>query len=261
MTSYIADARGCVVSRRELDIEGPSLMHDFAITERHILFFDGSARMVADWGHGFPFAWSDAHQARIGVAPRTGGAMRWFEVDSGYLGHTVNAFERGGRIILDGVRYAGLAGAAPLLHRWELDLETGRTHERPLDGRPVEFPRIDERRTGLPHRYAYLVEPRDVVDDVPSSALLRRYDASTGSSLAHDFGRRQVPAERVFVPARPDAPEDAGWLLTYVYDAECDASDLVVLDAGAFEGPPVARVRLPQRVPFGFHGSWISDRP
>ena len=35
--------------------------------------------------------------------------------------------------------------------------------------------------------------------------------------------------------------------------------DLVILDASAPGSDPVARIHLPQRVPFGFHGSWIDD--
>ena len=36
----------------------------------------------------------------------------------------------------------------------------------------------------------------------------------------------------------------------------------VVLDpAQDFTAPPLAVVELPVRVPFGFHGSWIPDRP
>jgi len=61
----------------------------------------------------------------------------------------------------------------------------------------------------------------------------------------------------VFVRAADGRGEDEGWILTMVYDAERDASDLVVLDATSFSGPPVATVHLPARVPFGFHGSWV----
>jgi carotenoid cleavage dioxygenase len=63
--------------------------------------------------------------------------------------------------------------------------------------------------------------------------------------------------EPVFVRAADGRGEDEGWILTVVYDAERDASDLVVLDATSFSGPPVATVHLPARVPFGFHGSWV----
>ena len=77
--------------------------------------------------------------------------------------------------------------------------------------------------------------------------------------MEHDFGPGTSPGEGVFVPASPDSAEDEGWVLAYVYDATRDGSDFVVLDAGDFAGPPVARVRLPQRVPFGFHGNWVGD--
>ncbi len=39
------------------------------------------------------------------------------------------------------------------------------------------------------------------------------------------------------------------------------STDLVILDASSFSGPPVATIHLPQRVPFGFHGNWIPDSP
>jgi carotenoid cleavage dioxygenase len=56
-----------------------------------------------------------------------------------------------------------------------------------------------------------------------------------------------------------DAGEDEGWVMAYVYDATRDGSDLVILDAADFRAKPVATIRLPQRVPFGFHGGWIPD--
>ncbi len=61
----------------------------------------------------------------------------------------------------------------------------------------------------------------------------------------------------MFVRAGDGRAEDEGWVLSVVYDAERDASDLVILDATSFAGPPVATVHLPARVPFGFHGSWV----
>jgi carotenoid cleavage dioxygenase len=65
--------------------------------------------------------------------------------------------------------------------------------------------------------------------------------------------------EPVFVPRSPDAGEDDGWILAYVYDRSTDRSDVVVIEAGDFAAAPVATVHLPRRVPFGFHGNWVAD--
>ena len=48
--------------------------------------------------------------------------------------------------------------------------------------------------------------------------------------------------------------------MTYVYDANRDASDLAIFDAQDLERGPVASVHLPVRVPYGFHGNWIPDQ-
>jgi len=43
-----------------------------------------------------------------------------------------------------------------------------------------------------------------------------------------------------------------------VVDLPHETTDLVILDARDFEGAPVASIRLPHRVPPGFHGNWIA---
>ncbi len=47
--------------------------------------------------------------------------------------------------------------------------------------------------------------------------------------------------------------------MSVVHDATTDRGELVVLDAADVTGAPVARVHLPRRVPFGFHGNWIPE--
>jgi carotenoid cleavage dioxygenase len=46
-------------------------------------------------------------------------------------------------------------------------------------------------------------------------------------------------------------------VLSVVYDAGRDASDVIVVDATNFTAAPVATIHLPRRVPFGFHGAWL----
>jgi carotenoid cleavage dioxygenase len=176
--------------------------------------------------------------------------------------HPLNACDDGDAVVMDVARYRELwrkdsQGFEPAtLHRWRLDLATGKATEQALDDRPIEFPRVDDRCVGLPHRFGWAVSsPTSVVDP---SALVK-YDLASGKVEAHAFGPGFAPGEGVFVPASRRAGEDEGFVLAFVHDAGRDGSDLVILDAGSFAGPPVARVRLPQRVPFGFHGAWVPD--
>jgi len=53
--------------------------------------------------------------------------------------------------------------------------------------------------------------------------------------------------------------EDDGWIMSYIYDGDRNLSDVVFLDAQDFGGDPVATIRLPVRVPYGFHGGWAPD--
>jgi flagellar hook assembly protein FlgD len=46
----------------------------------------------------------------------------------------------------------------------------------------------------------------------------------------------------VFVPSRPDAAEDDGYVMAFVYDAERNGSDVVIVHAQDFEGEPVATI-------------------
>ena len=265
VTYHRADAAGILTVNRPVEVPALTMMHDFAMTSQHVIFMDLPIVFnldIAINGRGdMPYRWDDDYGARFGVLRRDDpfGEIRWFDIDPCYVFHVANAFvhERGNSIVLQACRYpelwrqdGGFASSA-VLWEWTLDLDTGAVRERQLDDRAVEFPRIDDRLAGLAARYAVSVGDTELV----------RYDLATGAAVEHRFGTREapgVPGEAVFVPA-PDRPpgESDGWYLTFVYDPIRDSSDLVILDAAGFGDEPVARIRLPRRVPFGFHGSWI----
>jgi len=81
----------------------------------------------------------------------------------------------------------------------------------------------------------------------------------TGSSSAFYPGEGHHSGEPFFIPRDGAESEDDGYLMTYMYDANRGASDLVILDARDLSEPPLARVHLPARVPYGFHGAWVPD--
>lgn len=140
-----------------------------------------------------------------------------------------------------------------MLTRWTLDPKTRTAREVTLSQQPQEFPRVDERLTGRKHRFIY--GSGTWPDRGPSLC----FDTDAGVELVHDHGPGRFGSECVFVPKSEDAPEGEGWVMTYVWDATTNTSDIVIIDSAKFAGPAQAIIRLPVRVPFGFHGSWLAD--
>jgi carotenoid cleavage dioxygenase-like enzyme len=182
-----------------------------------------------------------------------------------YVFHVVNAFDLGESVVIDVLRYdqafdtppgGAIASTLPFLARWTIDPVAGRVSEQRLDDVPVEFPRIDDAVAGRSHRYAYCTRLGPRAEE-PSFEGLVKYDLVRDEATRFEVGEHRSAGEAVFVRADDGRGEDEGWVLSVVYDATRDASDLVILDATSFGGPPVAVVHLPSRVPFGFHGSWV----
>ena len=270
---HVVDRAGTLTRSEDIDIQGPSMVHDFAITERNVVFFD--LPVVFDLElvgkQPFPFEWRPDYGARVGVMPRDGGNtdVKWLDVELCYVYHPLNAYDtEDGRVAVDVVRHQtmfaddryGPGDALPTLDRWTIDASNGgKVIEERLDDHPQELPRVDERLVGRPYRYGYA--PSFSLGDgggVQFGGLLK-HDLHAGTTVERTFGAGQSAGEAVFVPGSPDAGEDEGFVLSLVHDTDRDASDLVILDATDFTGPEVARVHLPQRVPYGFHGWWAAD--
>ena len=278
LTYHVAAADGALVRSEVIDVAWPSMMHDFAITKDHVIFIlcplVFSFERLAE--RGGAFSWEPERGTRLGVMPRRGGNadVRWFDTDPSYVFHPMNAYEDGDAIVLDVARYGRLdfmsAAAveepgyrdanAARLHRWRIDLARGGVASTPLDDIVTEFPRVDERRLGRRHRFGYMAAREPELNDgaQPLWTAVRKYDLERGGVTERRFGAGNGVGEPLFVPRTASAGEDDGWVLVLVYDAARDTSDFWILDAQDVAGEPVARVTLPHRVPYGFHGNWVA---
>jgi carotenoid cleavage dioxygenase len=274
VTYHVADAAGRLIHSQPIDVPGPTMVHDFALSRNHAIFLD--MPVVFDIGMAMsgtmPFEWRDSYGARIGLlhrdAARRGEQPRWFDVDLCYVFHIMNAWETddGNVVHLDAGRHASMWKGSPeafepsYLHRWSFDLRTGAVSEQQLDDMSHAFPRIDDRRTGLLNRFGWAVGTRPGSGDgMHQASNVFKYDLQTGARTLHDFGPDVASGEPVFVPAGESAGEDEGYLMTFLHDSSTGRSSFVVLDASDMSAPAVATVPLPQRVPVGFHGSWFAD--
>jgi carotenoid cleavage dioxygenase len=266
---HVAGADGSLVRSEDIDIPGPAMVHDFAITEHYAVFFD--LPVVFDFEklagrEAFPAVWTPDYGARIGVMPRDGGNadVVWIDLEPCYVFHSLNAYEQDGSVVVDVCRYPtmfapGHVGpdAMPTLDRWTIDLAARKIREERIDERGQEFPRIDDRRMGRAHRFGYSTGLGTGDDGFRLGGTLNKHDLHAGTSDVRDLGPGRAASEAVFV-ASGDA-EDDGYVLALVYDQATDASELHIVHAQDFTGDPAAVVELPQRVPFGFHGDWVPD--
>ena len=280
--------------RREIgsfDVDRPAYIHSFGLTEQYAVLIESPLRLrPTALLRNRPFienySWDGDASRFLLLDRRSGEVVSTRRVDPCFVFHHVNAFEHPSenRVIVDVIafedneviqslyldRLRGGEESVPggELRRYRLPVEEGAIAERTLLAGPIEFPMINYRRvTTCPYRYLYAMGHTNP----PAIGLLNclvKYDLETD--------RRQLwsepgvyPSEPVFVP-REFAPfpgaetvtaEDDGVVLSVLLDTRVDRSALLVLDAASFS--EVARARLPETVPFGFHGQWYpdSDRP
>ena len=259
-------ADGKLVQTENITVGGPTMMHDFNITQNNVIFMDLPAVFnleLAMTGE-MPIRWDESYPARLGVMPRNGNdtQVRWFDIKPCYVFHPLNSYEDGDKIIIDVARFSHMWKAStmdfppPELWRWTIDTVSGKVHEEQVDDRPAEFPRVADSVIGMKHRYGYLAGMSQTKDPSEASGAILKYDRETGVRSDIEFGRGRTGGEPVFVPAANSSAEDDGYLMTYIYDASSDSSSFVIMDAASMDSEPVASIDLP-RIPGGFHGSWI----
>ncbi|HET8930112.1 MAG TPA: carotenoid oxygenase family protein [Acidimicrobiales bacterium] len=265
----VLDPSAHITKLVDVETTGAPMLHDCAVTASSVVIYDLPVVFDLDAamaGANLPYRWADDYPARIGLLPRDGQGSdtQWFDIDPCYVFHTLNAYDEGDTVVLDLVRhnrmfatdFNGPNEGRPTLERWTLDRRAGTVRTAPLAEGGHEFPRIDERLFGTPHRYGYTVGiGNDTEGAVGVENTLYRHDATTGTSTSRTFGSGSTVGEFVFVPNSPDAAEHDGVLMGFSHDAGTDTSRLEVVDATTLD--PVAAVQLPVRVPVGFHGNWI----
>src|SRR5665647_1811476 len=270
------NASGVVTRFERLTAPYASMVHDFIVTENHLLFpiLPITGSMARAMRGQPPYAWEPDKGAYVGVMKRKGSAgdIVWFRAESCYVFHVMNAWEEGDRVVADVMQFEEAplfthpdgsptdpAKSRARLCRWSFDLaaNTDRFTQSYLDDLTGEFPRIDDRRAGLKSNHGWYACANP---DLPMFGAL--------SGIVHVDGRGSrlgqylLPAgdtisEPVFVERARDAAEGDGWLLAVVWRARESRSDLAVFNARDIQAGPVALVQLGHRVPDGFHGNWV----
>ncbi|MEQ8842149.1 MAG: carotenoid oxygenase family protein [Acidimicrobiales bacterium] len=276
LTYYVADAAGALVKKVEIDMPAPVMMHDMLLTEHYAVFLDSPIVFdMAGLASGEPMVqWREENGTRLGIIPRHGEAadVRWFEVPTSHVQHFWNAWENGNRIELSGVRFermefgieseasekaSGVDQNEGRPARYWIDLESGTAGSEFFDDANGEFCRFNDDLTGRETHCLYMSGFTREHTGVGDFDTIVKYDTATDTRTRWYAGDGGHVGESVFAPDPDGTAEDDGWLVNSTVNTDTGVSEVVVLDARRVEDGPIARVQIPQRMPFGFHANWF----
>lgn len=285
---YTLDKSGKVT--REVRIKQPyvSVLHDMALTQKHILLpFGGYVTSMDRLKAGkIHWGWDSTKPSMIGVLPRDGDAkdVRWFKGPERCMMHTFNAYTEGNKIILyapfwesnffpffppvDGSPW-NRDKAKAFVRRITLDLDSKRDDwkEEILWPFPVvDLGRVDTRFMTLQNRYGYTgyADATKPFDETRAGNLkgrvtncYGRFDFSNGKLDTYFAGDSHSLQECCFVPRSKDALEGDGYLIGVASNYAEMRSELIIADAQRLGEGDVARVILPFRCSSQVHGLWV----
>jgi carotenoid cleavage dioxygenase-like enzyme len=278
ITWYRADARtGQVIDTHVIEMGVPVLMHDFAVSENYAIFFVTPALLRLDYiRRSLPGVHWDEKATPDGVEiilmdRRTHQVSRHRVGGQFANTHFYNAYEADGELIIDGHRINRLGNPADRLdaplnshewfgpalpYRWRVDLRTGTAREEMVSGMAGEFPKINDTVLGRRHRYGYFVTTRGLAPHSMSDGLARHDYLLDSTTVVDGPDGLTSPSEPVFIPRENATGEDDGYLLSIWWNPQTTLSEVLIHDAADLRRTPLARIKLPSRIPFGFHGSW-----
>jgi carotenoid cleavage dioxygenase len=276
------DKQGKKVWGTEIQVPYVGLLHDFAVTENHIIIF--VVPLAIDYEQmkrgGIHWSWDKDRKTYFGFLRRHGDGkdLQWIEGPARSGTHTMGAFEDKGKIYLDTEITAGnpfpfmpnkdgsppnLPASTSYIHRLSANL-SGKNKGYAIEKMyPLiaPLPRQDDRYNTMPYRYGFMGCPDPSESDrTKAGACYARVDNQTRTFKLWNAGNRVSLAEPVFAPKSLKAREGEGYLMGVLYHLDqALRSDLVILDAEHLEDGPVATVRLPVQASPQVHGWWVRE--
>ena len=273
---YHIAPNGTVVKAHRVDPGPLGIVHDFVVTDRHLVIV--IPPLVYEPSHDAELldalAWRPELGTRALVVDKNDfDARRWVQLPAGFGFHHGNGWEDASGAI----RFDLCVAADPTLMTESMrDLMRGRLERvSPVhytrftlypDGRAevegtgeeVEFPRITPALTGRRNRYVYMLGVSSQGHGVWRLRRVVKRDIETGTTQSFDYGPGVIAEEHVFVPRRAPKREDDGWLVGPFLDYARGLTGIAVFDARHVADGPVALAWLDYPLPLAFHGSFTS---
>lgn len=271
---YRTDRLGRLKHYRSVSLPYVAMVHDFAITERYLVFLispiipDSIPIALGLRAFGDGMKYRPERGSSFILIPRDGGEVRRIEHEAVLQFHLSNAYDDRGDVIVDAITYHGgeLLDCIARFRTTPMDRVSseftrfritggGRVMREQLSDRTCEFPRHHPDREGRPHRWSYFNTKHNLGTLYDGISKLDLADNSQTTYVAETVGNSFC--EPVFAPRPGASDEDDGWVLSVEYQVEEHTSRLVILDAKDLESGPIATAQLTHHIPQGFHGDFV----
>ncbi|GMH25612.1 hypothetical protein Nepgr_027455 [Nepenthes gracilis] len=256
----------------EIPLNEPTMMHDFAITENFVVVPDSQIvfKLQEMIRGGSPVVCSKDKISRFGVLGKyasDASEIRWVEVPDCFCFHLWNAWEdvENEEVVVigscmtpaDSVFNECDESLRSVLSEIRLNLKTGKSTRRPIspeaEGMNLEAGMVNKNKLGRKTQFAYLA----IAEPWPKVSGFAKVDLTTGDVGKYVYGDKKYGGEPFFVPRDGDLNrEDDGYIVTFVHDEEKWKSELHIVNAMNLQLE--ASIKLPSRVPYGFHGAFVS---
>ncbi|XP_023003799.1 9-cis-epoxycarotenoid dioxygenase NCED3, chloroplastic-like [Cucurbita maxima] len=259
----------------EIPLQTPTMMHDFAITENFVIIPDQQVvfKLQEMVKGGSPVIYDKNKKSRFGILPKNATDSKdliWVESPETFCFHLWNAWEEAET---EEVVVIGSCMTPPdsifnecdenlksVLSEIRLNLRTGKSTRRPIITEEeqqvnLEAGMVNRNRLGRKTRYAYLA----IAEPWPKVSGFAKVDLVTGEVKKHIYGGRKFGGEPFLLPkevnSEKEEEEDDGHILVFVHDERTWKSELQIVKA--MDLKVEATVKLPSRVPYGFHGTFV----
>jgi len=272
---FSADRAGKVTWSAWVKVPYVGMVHDFGVTQKHILFYICPLATNMELLHkgGPHFAWDSTLPTYLGVMHRGGDGrdIRWFKGPGYMCTHTMGAWNEGEKIFwdMDGGDSNQFPFFPQLYEKWDPVKATGRVMrftvnlanrhqstygiENLYDGVSGALSRQDDRYHTVPYRYGFLLS-----SDRATGSRWAMFDHQARTASFYTPGHGTSLAEMTFVPRRKGSPEGDGYLIGVASrQSENGRSDLILVDTHQLDAGPVATVKMPYRIHGQIHGFWV----
>ncbi|TKY49309.1 9-cis-epoxycarotenoid dioxygenase NCED1 [Spatholobus suberectus] len=259
----------------EIPLKEPTMMHDFAITENFVVVPD--QQVVFKLGEmirgGSPVVYDTSKVSRFGVLDknaRDANAMRWIDAPECFCFHLWNAWEEpeSGEVVVigscmtpaDSIFNECDESLKSVLSEIRLNLRTGKSTRRPIISEAqhvnLEAGMVNRNKLGRKTQFAYLA----LAEPWPKVSGFAKVDLFTGEVKKYVYGEERFGGEPLFLPREngDGVEEDDGHILAFVHDEKEWKSELQIVNAKNLKLE--ASIKLPSRVPYGFHGTFIHSK-